>query len=539
MTLLSSRRWPSPATRPPVAVAARCVVLCLLVALFALTTARPVAATPRAASVDPAQIDTFVAKEMQANRIPGLALGLVHGNQIVELRGFGTSDQAGHPVTPQTPFLIGSVTKSFTALAIMQLVEAGKVDLDAPVQRYLPWFRVADAKASALITVRELLNHTSGLPNNPDIEDRVVLTGDTHTTLDQLVRGLSSVSLDRPVGSTFEYANTNYCTLGLIIQVVSGEPYAAYVREHIFAPLQMRHSYASAQDDQQAGLALGHKWFFGFPAVSDMPIYPSFVPAGFIASNVEDMSHYLIAQLSAGRYASTTILSADGITTMHAPTVVVKQLGQGTSYGMGWFIGPVGGVPALYHGGDAHNYHSDVILEPQNGWGTILLVNADSFLADSIAFDHLQTGLARLLAGQESPAAGLRVGTFYLVVDIALAVLTVLAVLSTARLPHWYARLRQKRPRHLIARMAGRVLWEVLVPGLLLVAVPSVLGYSWWRMGLANPDIFLWLLALLVLVLLTGLSRLVLVVIPSAHKPDEPSLTGQRPSAPVPASRSR
>lgn len=532
-----SRRRKSPATRPFLTVAARGLDLCLLVALLALTSVRPVVAAPSVSSVDPAQIDAFVAGEVQANRIPGLALGLVHGDQIVELRGFGTSDQAGHPVTPRTLFLVGSVTKSFTALAIMQLVEAGKVDLDAPVQRYLPWSRVADASASALITVRELLNHTSGLPNNPDVEDRVVLTGDTHTTLEQLVRGLSMVPLDRPVGSSFEYANTNYCTLGLIIQVVSGESYGAYVQEHVFAPLQMRHTYASAQDDQQASLAQGYKWFFGIPTVSDTPIYPSFVPAGFIASNVEDMSHYLIAQLNAGRYADTTVLSASGIVTMHTPIVAVRQLGPGTSYGMGWFIGPVGGVLALYHGGDAHNYHSDMILEPQTGWGAIMLVNADSFLADTVAFDRLQTGLARLLAGREPPAARVRVGKFYLIIDIVLTVLTMLAALSAARLPVWYAK-RREHPRRMLLKMAGRVLWEVLLPALLLLAVPLVLGYSWWRMGLANPDFFFWLLAILALVLLTGVTRLALAVLVAMRRSGGPPVAAGQ-SAPLPASHLR
>jgi hypothetical protein len=279
--------------------------------------------------------------------------------------------------------------------------------------------------------------------------------------------------------------------------------------------------------------------FFGFPFVSDMPIYPAFVPAGYIASNIEDMSHYLIAQLNSGRYAGTTILSADGVATLHAPTAAVQQLGPDTSYGMGWFVGPLGGVPALYHGGDAHNYHSDMILEPQNGWGAILLVNADSFLADSVAFDHLQTGLARLLAGQEPPAPGPRVGTFYLLIDAVLIVLSVLALLSAARLPRWYARRRQKHPRHQIVRMTGRLLWEVLLPLLLIMAIPQVLGYSWWRLGLANPDICSWVLALLVLVLLTGLTRLVLAVMLRARKPADPSVTTSTPSTPLPATTLR
>src|SRR5215216_6724672 len=98
--------------------------------------------------------------------VPGAALVIVQGNQIVHLKAFGIADADGRPVTPQTPFFTGSTGKSFTALAIMQLVEAGKIKLDAPVQTYLPWFRAADETASALITVRQLLNQVGGLPQS-------------------------------------------------------------------------------------------------------------------------------------------------------------------------------------------------------------------------------------------------------------------------------------------------------------------------------------------------------------------------------------
>ena len=108
-------------------------------------------------------IDEYVRRQMKDARIPGLALGIVRDGHTVHLRGFGRADESGGPFTPQTPFFIGSTSKSFTALAVMQLAEAGKVDLDAPVQRYIPWFQVADPEASAQITVRHLLNQTSGL----------------------------------------------------------------------------------------------------------------------------------------------------------------------------------------------------------------------------------------------------------------------------------------------------------------------------------------------------------------------------------------
>jgi CubicO group peptidase (beta-lactamase class C family) len=126
--------------------------------------AKRVSAKPISNSAPYDTIDAYVEEQMRRLKIPGVSLAIIEGDKIVHLRGFGRSRLGGEAPTPQTPFFIGSLTKSFTALAVMQLVEAGKIELDAPVQRYLPWFRVADPAASAQITVRHLLNQTSGLP---------------------------------------------------------------------------------------------------------------------------------------------------------------------------------------------------------------------------------------------------------------------------------------------------------------------------------------------------------------------------------------
>ena len=199
-------------------------------------------------------IDKFVEGEMAAQRVPGLALAVVKGNRIAYMRGFGEADASGLGVTPQTPFIIGSVAKSFTALAVLQLAEAGKIELDAPVQRYLPWFRVADKEASARITVRHLLNHTSGLSTKTgrSFQGR----GDTSDkALERAVRKLSSVELAKPVGSTYQYSTINFSVLGLIVQTVSRQSYETYIERHVFGPLDMRHSFTSQAEALQDGLA--------------------------------------------------------------------------------------------------------------------------------------------------------------------------------------------------------------------------------------------------------------------------------------------
>ncbi len=194
--------------------------------LITLHSVRPVAsASMMSAAPDIAAIDQYVESEMRATRLPGLALAIVQGDKIVHLRGFGKADPSGRPVTPQTPFLIASVTKPFTALAVMQLVEAGKVQLDAPVQRYLAWFRVADPEASARITVRQLLVQTSGLPTITG-DEHMVTSGDaSEEALENRVRALRATRLTAQPGTIFQYSNANYATLAMIVKSVSGQSY--------------------------------------------------------------------------------------------------------------------------------------------------------------------------------------------------------------------------------------------------------------------------------------------------------------------------
>ncbi len=144
-------------------------------------------------------------------------------------------------------------------------------------------------------------------------------------TLEQFVRSLGTVVLDRPVGSRYKYCNANYNVLGLIVQTVSGQSYATYVQQHIFAPLQMHHSFASEPEARRDGLAQGYRWLFGVPTPFDH-YEAAAVPAGFLVSSAEDMTHYLVAQMNGGRFGSATVLSSAGIATLHAPAVGFRSV---------------------------------------------------------------------------------------------------------------------------------------------------------------------------------------------------------------------
>ncbi len=228
-------------------------LISLIMALGALLPVARASAQDAGPGPDFAAIDAYVEAEMRANRVPGVGLAIVHGSQIVHVRGFG-DDGAGQPVTPQTSFLLGSMSKAFTALAVMQLAEQGRIDLDAPVQRYLPWFQVADAGASPLITVRHALHHTTGLATR-------TAASEAPLSIAAHVRALAGATLAHPPGAMHEYASPNYLVLGAIIEQVAGQPYADYIEQQIFAPLAMQRSFTTQEAAMQRGMATGHRYW--------------------------------------------------------------------------------------------------------------------------------------------------------------------------------------------------------------------------------------------------------------------------------------
>jgi CubicO group peptidase (beta-lactamase class C family) len=452
-------------------------------------------------------VDEYVEAQMHRLRIPGASLAIVEGDRVMHYRGFGRVRPGGETPSPQTPFSIGSITKSFTALAVMQLVEAGKVELDAPVQRFLPWFRVADPQASAQMTVRHLLNQTSGLPTSTG--ELIAVDFDNRPgAAERQARALSTLLLARPVGAAYEYSNSNYQLLGLIVEAASGQSYADYVQEHILAPLEMRHSYTSLDKAKQNGLAvvnqvLGHQYWFAVPfASSAKPLPRGALAGGGLISCAEDMAHYLIAHLNGGRYEGVRILSGTGIDELHHGVVdlgvealpaelrLARPWLKGLSLGrcgMGWFIDIIGQAEVVWHGGTLPDVFAYLALLPGQKKGVALLFNADHHWMSPV-LTEVGMGVAALLAG-EQPAPL----PFFRMIPWALRGLLFIPALQTAGV---VATLRQLRRWHLdperrpSSRCAwGRQLLFPLVPNLMLAfTVIPMLGKRRGYLMLYKPD---------------------------------------------------
>lgn len=381
--------------------AARGVVAPVLERVHAPRSTLPIAnEAPDGAWAD--TVEAYIARHLRRLNVPGAALAIVEGDQIVRFRGFGRARPGGEVPSRQTPFILGSTTKSFTALAVMQLVEAGKAELDAPVQRYLPWFRVADPEASARMTVRHLLNQTSGLPQLPGILQLADMD-QSPDARERQARALATLKLGRTPGAKFEYSNLNYDLLGLIIEAVSGVSYEAYIQDHVFSPLDMRHSFTTRADAERHGLAVGHQYWFTVPiAVPDLPVPRGSIPAGYLISSAQDMAQYLIAHLNGGRYRDAQILSPEGIDELHRPAATVEVMGRPVGeYAMGWFVEDIGQTSTLWHDGLVPDFYSYMALVPEKRRGVVLLINANHLLM-TVAFREVGQGVGRLLVGDQS-----------------------------------------------------------------------------------------------------------------------------------------
>ena len=437
-------------------------------------------------------LDAYVEQQMRRLNIPGAALAVIEGDRIVHLRGFGRARPGGEVPAPQTPFVLGSTTKSITALAVMQLVEAGRIDLDAPVQRYLPWFRVADPEASARMTVRHLLNQTSGLPMVAGMVNLVNL--DDHPgAAERQARALSTLVLRRPVGAGFEYSNLNYNLLGLIVEAASGESYSAYIRRHVFDPLGMKHSYTSKAEAMRDNLAVGHRHWFGEPVpVRHLPLASGSIASGQLLSCSEDMAHYLIAHLNGGRFKGQRILSEAGLAELHRGVAEQRVMGSFVaSYGMGWFVNSVGGTRLVSHGGNVPDFASFIGLLPEQRRGLVLLFNADPWGLPFVIAE-VGEGAAAVLAGQAPPAIKLGIIPWVMRAQPLLPLLQITGVLSTLRLVRRWRNRPALRPSVVV--VASKHLLLPLLSNLSLAALPAYLRSSGLLryMDLYMPD-FAWL----------------------------------------------
>jgi CubicO group peptidase (beta-lactamase class C family) len=302
----------------------------------------------------------------------------------------------------------------------------------------MPWFRVADTAASSRITLRHLLNQTSGFSRADGITP--LLSG-SRASIDELARGLSSVSLNRPVGERFEYSNLNYVLLAAVLQAATGRPWRELMQQRVLRPLAMTHSYTEFDAARRDGMTAVHQIVFGVPLARETPWLPAFEPTGGLVASANDMARYLQMLLAGGVAPSgTRLVSAQGVAQLLAPAspsahTTLLSADFDFRYGEGWFVGPFGDAApdARWHLGSLTPFAAWMVLLPETKQAVVLLINANTELplgALNAVISRLPLGVVNLLRGHAPPQGPSLRAAYAKFIGVAVLALAVIALLA-------------------------------------------------------------------------------------------------------------
>lgn len=403
-------------------------------------------------------IDTYLQSCAENANIPSMSVIIADKDKVLFSQCYGGCKSC------DTPFLLGSVSKSFTAVCIMQLTEQGKVDLSADISTYLP-----DATDGDKITVSQLLNHTSGLGEHQTPENYKIINEQ----------------------GVHNYANVNYSLLGKIIEAVSGQSYSDYITANLFEPLQLSHTAATLNESIENGLIGGYINYWGFHAEHEhrYPVSENAwitVPAGYITSSANDLGKYLQMYLNGGN----GIISEQSIDTMFYGDTVYVDDDIPYWYGYGWAaVKEPLPETVLRHSGLVETGTACVFILPESGIAIAVTANVNDYFVTNEMMDSLGWGIVLMLLGKAPNEIS---GNAYILSHIRID-LIMLAVLAAAVLPlcllpkyvNWIK--RRKRPITLLFL----VLFHLVLPIFILLIVPIFFAAPLWVAQAFVPDVFI------------------------------------------------
>ena len=331
-------------------------------------------------------VDTYLQNVHNKHIIPGFSVVVVKNNKVIFSKGYGVEKSgAAKLFTTSSKIAMGSITKSFTSLAILKLADEGKLDLDAPVIKYLPWFKTANKEQSDKITIRMLLSNTSGLyaPNTTtyDLSD---------SAIQNFVKNLSSVYLYRTPGNAYEYSNTGFIVAGCVISSVSGMSYASFLEKEIFMPLRMYQTTTKAEELKMT--VPGH--YPSIRSVNVAKMEPEFemggyAPAGsLLHSCADDMGKYLLALMAENKVVTSQIKKSLWTSYVKFPGLSKEMGGDGKpfGYGLGWMISNIEGRCIIHHGGSTGKSSSFIMIDTANKIAAAILMNFDMTFIDKYTY---------------------------------------------------------------------------------------------------------------------------------------------------------
>ncbi len=324
-----------------------------------------------------AKFDAAVEAGLKSLKVPGAAVAIVCGNEVILSKGYGFKDlEKKAPMTADTILAIGSASKAFTVFALGSLVDAGKLDWDTPVRTYIPWFKLYDPSATERITPRDLVMHDSGLPRHD-----LVWYNNLTSTREDLVRRLAFLPPTADLRQKWQYNNLMFLTAGFLLEQLTGKKWEDAVRSLVFAPLGMARSNFSVDESQKdADFSWPYREENG--EVKRVPFrnITTVGPAGAINSSANEMSRWVRVHLSDGKLDGRPLINAGTISDMHNPHMPTgappssPEIGA-SIYGMGWFTDTYRGHARVHHGGNIDGFSALVSFLPQDNIGFVVLTN--------------------------------------------------------------------------------------------------------------------------------------------------------------------
>jgi CubicO group peptidase (beta-lactamase class C family) len=319
-------------------------------------------------------LSEFVAATATKLGIPGLAVGVwADGREDYACHGVTSVDNP-LPVDQDTLFVLGSITKTYTATTLLRLVTEGRVELDAPVRRYVPELRLTDQHAAAQVTVLQLLNHTAGLDWGITVD-----TGEGDDALAAYVAKLADLKLIGPPGERASYSQAGYNLAGRIIEKLTGLTFERAVASLVLEPLGLQHSFFARDDIMTRRFAVGHnRDQDGTLSIARLwRRWRGENPGGGLVSSAADQLRWARFHLGDGRAESgARVLPAEVLQQMQQPTVGLQGSNLGDAIGIGWFLRDIGGVRTVGHGGSANGQFAELLLVPERGFAVVSLSNA-------------------------------------------------------------------------------------------------------------------------------------------------------------------
>jgi CubicO group peptidase (beta-lactamase class C family)/D-alanyl-D-alanine dipeptidase len=347
-----------------------------------------------------AAIEPMIRFEMADKQLPAFSIALVDGNEIVWAQGFGYQDPEHKiPATARTEYRVGSVSKLFTDIAIMQMVESGKINLDASVTEYISDFHPQNPFDKP-ITLRELMSHRSGLLREPPVGNYF---DPGEPTLQATVESMNLTELVYGPGTHTKYSNAGIAVVGYVLQQMNHQPFPEYLKRAVLVPMGMNESAFAPESTLISALAKAYMWSYDglkFPA-------PTFelglAPAGCMYSTVTDLAHFLMVLFNGGQAAGSQVLKRETLEQMWTPQFA--NPGQKKGYGLGFGVSELDGHRVIGHGGAIYGFATEVVGMPDEKLGivTVTTMDASNAVVNAVARQALKAMMAQR-AGKPLPA---------------------------------------------------------------------------------------------------------------------------------------